>query len=363
MSEFEQKQRAIQELLEKHQLDALLLKKVSSFAWATCGAASYVNTATTNGDSQLLIKRSGRYLISNNIEITRLEKEDGLKRQDWEFHIAPWYQANPAEDKLASGLRLGADGPQPGALDVGEEVARLRSYLLPEEQERYRKLCRLTAEAMVAAVHSVQPGQTEYEIAARLGSESQQRGIQPIVLLIASDQRIFDHRHPLPTGKKVERYAMLISCCRYKGLVSSITRLVHFGRLPDDLRHKADVLAKVDAAFIEYTRPGMVLAEILRHAQAAYAEAGFPDEWQLHHQGGPAGYEAREWLATPDSKDVVRLGQVYAWNPSITGTKSEDTILVGSDGCEVMTENSNWPMITVETGGKTYRRPDILEII
>ena len=262
MSEFEQKQNALQALLDRHQLDALLLKKVSSFAWATCGAASYINTATTNGNSQLLITRQRRYLISNNIEITRLEKEDGLKRQDWEFQIAPWYQANPAIDKLSSGLRLGADGAQAGALDLGDELARLRSYLLPEEHERYRKLCRLTADAMQAAVDTVRPGQTEYEIAARLGCESQQRGIQPIVLLIASDRRIFDHRHPLPTGKKVERYAMLISCCRYKGLVSSITRLVYFGRLPDEIRHKADVLAKVDATMIDSTRPGMALAEI-----------------------------------------------------------------------------------------------------
>jgi antitoxin VapB len=363
MSEFEQKQGAIQALLEKHALDALLLKKVSSFAWATCGAASYVNTATTNGESQLLISRGGLYLITNNIEATRLEKEEGLKAQGWEFCIAPWYQANPAVDRLAGGLHLGADGPHPGALDLGDEIARLRSYLLAEEHERYRKLCRLTAEAMEAAVHAVRPGQTEYEIAARLGSESQQRGVQPSVILIASDKRIFDHRHPLPTGKKVERYAMLIVCCRYKGLVSSITRLVHFGRLPDELRHKADVLAKVDATLIESTRPGMALAEVFHKAQIAYAEAGFPDEWQLHHQGGPAGYEPREWLATPDSKDVVTLGQVYAWNPSITGTKSEDTILVGSAGCEVMTEIPDWPVITVEATGKIYRRPDILEII
>lgn len=53
----------------------------------------------------------------------------------------------------------------------------------------------------------------------------------------------------------------------------------------------------------------------------AYAEAGFPDEWHLHHQGGPAGYEPREYVATPRSTDVVLVGQVYAWNPSITGTK------------------------------------------
>jgi|SRR5271157_979964 len=363
MSEFEQKQSVLQTLLEKHQLDAILLKRVSSFAWATCGAASYINTASSYGDSQLLITRNRRYLISNNIEITRLEKEEGLKRQDWEFQIAPWYQANPAVEKLADGLRLGVDSPQPGALDLSDELARARSNLLPEEHDRYRRLCRLTADGMQAVIYKVYPGQTEYEIAARLGSEFQQAGIQPIVLLIASDQRIFDHRHPLPTGKKVERYAMLVACCRYKGLVSSVTRLVYFGRLSDEIRHKADVLAKVDATFIEYTRPGMALAEIFQKVQAAYSEAGFPDEWQLHHQGGPAAYETREWIATPASKDVVSLGQVYAWNPSITGVKSEDTILVGSAGNEVMTELPNWPMITVEVGGKTYRRPDILEII
>jgi Xaa-Pro aminopeptidase len=156
---------------------------------------------------------------------------------------------------------------------------------------------------------------------------------------------------------------MLIMCCRYKGLISSNTRLVHFGRLPDELRHKANVLAKVDAAVIDATRPGVALSEVFHILQAAYAEAGFPDEWQLHHQGGPASYEPREWLATPDTKDVVTLGQVYAWNPSITGTKSEDTILVGSTENEVITGFPDWPMITVEVGGRTYQRPDILEII
>jgi len=41
MSEFSQKQDRIQILLEERKLEALLLQRVSSFAWATCGAASY----------------------------------------------------------------------------------------------------------------------------------------------------------------------------------------------------------------------------------------------------------------------------------------------------------------------------------
>jgi hypothetical protein len=42
MAEFREKQKRIQALLERHKLDALLLSRVSNFAWATCGATSYV---------------------------------------------------------------------------------------------------------------------------------------------------------------------------------------------------------------------------------------------------------------------------------------------------------------------------------
>jgi len=56
-------------------------------------------------------------------------------------------------------------------------------------------------------------------------------------------------------------------------------------------------------------------------------EQGFADEWKLHHQGGPAGYEPREFVATPITDNVISAGQVFAWNPSITGgVKSEDTV-------------------------------------
>ena len=50
MSELENVLSRIRGLLAERGLDALLLERVSSFAWATCGAASYINTAATNGD-------------------------------------------------------------------------------------------------------------------------------------------------------------------------------------------------------------------------------------------------------------------------------------------------------------------------
>lgn len=361
MTEFELKQARMQALLDQRGLDGVLLSRVSNFAWATCGGLSYVNTASSDGIASLLVTRAGRYLITNTIEAPRLDTEEHLKAQGWEFVVEPWWNAGDPLSRLLPGARLGSDSPYPGAVDLSAEVARLRGLLTPEEGERFRAVGALCAQAMDAAIRQVRPGQTEYEISAMLMAETERRGVQPIVSLIAVDQRIFSYRHPIPTAKKLDRYAMLVLCGRRQGLVCSLTRLVYFGRLPADLQRKAEATATVDATFIAATRPGVSLGEVFGQAQAAYAATGFADEWRLHHQGGPASYEPRDWVATPGSTDIVVAGQAYAWNPSITGAKSEDTLLVGESANEIITAIPGWPMQTVMVNGQPWRRPAVLE--
>lgn len=363
MTELEVKLARVQALLEARHLDALLLQRISSFAWVTGGARSYINTAAAVGEASLLITRAGgRYLITNNIEAPHYEKEEGLAAQGWEFHLAPWHAPNPAIARLARGLKLGADVAYPAAVDLSSEVARLRADLLPVEHERFRSLCADAGAALGAASRSVRPGMTEEEIAALIELETQKRGAQPTVVLVATDRRIFDFRHPLPTAKVLERYAMLIVCARRQGLICSLTRFVHFGRLSDDLRRKAEATARVDALVMAATRPGRTLGEVFADLESAYASVGYPGEWQLHHQGGLAGYEPREFLAVPGSPEPVKAGQTFAWNPSITGTKSEDTILVSDSGFEVLTTTPGWPVLPVEVGGLMVERPAILEM-
>jgi len=361
MTEFDTKQARILALLARYHLDALFLRRVSSFAWATCGADSHINTADSHGVASLLVTPTGRYLVTNNIEAARLEREEELGGQGWEFCVAPWHASQDTIADLTHGLRLGADGPYPGATDLSGELARLRAALTPEEGNRFRELGRSCAEAIDTAIHAVRPGQAEYQIAGLLAQAAESRGVQATVNLVATDERIFNFRHPLPTAKKLERYAMMVLCGRRRGLVCSVTRLVHFGPWPDELRRKAEAVAQVDAVIIHATRPGASLGAIFQRATAAYVPAGFPDEWRLHHQGGLAGYEPREVVVTPDSNHTVSVGQAFAWNPSIAGTKSEDTILVGENGNEVLTAISGWPTVTVKVRGQTLERPAILE--
>jgi antitoxin VapB len=363
MTETQEKLARVRALLAVHSLDALVLGRVANFAWLTEGAASYVNTATTFGAVSLVITPDAQYVLTNNIEAARLAAEEPVEGLGYKLMVDPWYGPERAAKELLAGKRLGSDGGYPGSVDLTAEIAALRLSRTPEELNRFHELGKSCAKAMDTAVRQVRPGLTEMEIAGLLAGATYAQGALPIVNLIATDERIFRFRHPLPTGKKLQRYAMLVLCGRRQGLVVSITRLVHFGPLPEELQRKQQACAQVDATFIAKTRPGAVLGDVFAAAQAAYAATGFPGEWQMHHQGGPAAYEPREFVATPGGQYVVQEGEVYAWNPSIAGVKSEDTILVGPERNDVLTTISGWPMLRVEVDGQAWERPAILEVL
>jgi antitoxin VapB len=241
-------------------------------------------------------------------------------------------------------------------------MARLRAALTPEEGERFRQLGHLCAEAIHATAHSIRPGQTEHEMTGRLAWEAERRGVQAIVNVVATDERVALFRHPPPTDAKLQHYAMLVLCGQRGGLICSVTRFVYFGRLPIDLRRKAEAAARVASSLIAATQPGQHLAVIFQQAMTAFAEVGFPEAWRYHHLGGAAGYEPREYFALPTSRDVVSLGQAYTWNPAIEETRSVDTILVTETGADILTAIPGWPVIPIEDHARLVLRPAILEI-
>jgi Xaa-Pro aminopeptidase len=362
MTEFDQKQARLQVLLDERQLDALLLRRVSNVTWATCGARVYVNIATDRACAMLFISKSSRLLITDNLEAERFLREELLDKQGWELRVSPWYEgADPAAD-LTHGLRLGTDWPYRGATDVSSDLTHMRTQFTPEEADRFRVLGRLCAEAVQATAQSLRPGQTEQAISARLGYEAELCGVQAVTNIVATDWRIAAFRHALPTDKPLDRYAMLVLNGRRWGLVSTVTRFVHFGPLPDEVRTHHALTAQIAAQLIHATRPGVVLSDLFQMAVSAYAQAGYPGEWQKHHQGGALGYEPREFLITAQSSGRVSAGQAYIWNPSIESARSVDPFLVGPSGNEILATLPEWPVLPIRIHDRVYARPAVLEI-
>lgn len=360
-AELEEKHSRLVEWLRREKLSGVLIRRNENVAWVTGGAVELrVLTPSETGVASLLVTAEGkRYYFTTENEAPRLHDEE-FGALDFEPVLFPWYADETAAGaaKLAGGP-LGSDTPMPGTIAVN--LFPLRASLSESEIARYRWLGANTAAATVESLKRVEPGMSEYDLEAITAANLLRRGILPSVYLYAVDDRILKYKHAVARGAKLDKYAMLNLCTRKWGLAISITRFVHFGRLPAELGARFKSAAQVNAALLDATKVGASSAELFRVAQAAYTAEGFPGEERFHHQGGPTGYGEREWVATPNGKETVVNNQAFAWNPSIRGGKAEDTVILRDGKIEWLTATPELPVIEAEVGGKVYTAASVLE--
>lgn len=367
-AEFQAKVEKVKNFLKEHKLGGMLFTQVRNVRWLTAGTVNtqIVLNKDVGAASLLIMEDGSRYLICNGSEAPRLMNES-LKKFGFQLKQYNWYEANPLKDvrgqiiqEIARGKPIGSDIPFPNTVLMADQFKPLRYQLMPSELKRYRWLGKQVAEAVEEVCRRLKPGMNEYEIEALTAQELWSRGILPTVLLIGVDERIYHYRHALPAGAVLKKYAMVNVVAEKWGMPIAVTRFVHFGPLPEELKQKIHKTAQVMAHYEAATVPGKSCAEIFEQCKQWYAEAGYPDEWKLHHQGGAIGYDDREYVIYPGIPEVVHENQAFAWNPTITGAKVEDTIIAHRDGIEVITQTGNWPTIQVTVNGRVYPQPDIL---
>ncbi len=334
------------------------LARADSVAWFTGGARVYVDTSSERGVGSILVTPTASYLLTDNIEAPRLVAEEPLGGFSV---VAPeWHAAVRPIDALTAGLVLGSDVPGGGGVGLSADLVSLRAPLTAEEVVRYRALGADLGAAMMGIATGVVPGMTEHQVAGLVARAVYAIGAVPVVVLVAADERLLAHRHPLPTDHAVRDALMWVVCARRHGLIANLTRLVSFGPAADALRRRMAAVAHVEAVAHAATRPGALAGDIFAAMQQAYASVGFPEAWRQHHQGGACSYGARDWIARPDSTERVHAQQAFAWNPSVPGAKSEDTILCTEAGIEVLTRTAGWPQLEVSVGGRTVAGNDVL---
>jgi len=347
MDEIKIKQERIIKLLYEKSLDGIILAKNSNISWLTGGMENRIVFVSEEGAVKLIVLKDKILVLTNNIEAERAIKEEGLDKEHFQFIVNQWYERDLL-DGLIRKYRLGGDYYFPEVNNLQEEIKQLRFSLLPEEIERYRLLGRETAKIVTDVCRAIKSGDTENEIKGRLARKLWSKNIHPHLILVGSDERLFDYRHPIAKDKEIKKYVMVVACAEKYGLIVSLTRFVHFGEIAEELMDKLRAVAKVNASFITNTKPGKKVADIFQEGIRTYGEVGYPGEWKLHHQGGATGYEVRDYIATSKINEVVQPNQAFAWNPSIKGAKSEDTIIVNETENEIITDDPEWPKVEIE---------------
>ncbi|OYR61217.1 peptidase [Halorubrum ezzemoulense] len=341
--------------LAERGLEAVWFARPNGFAWLTGGdnvvdADAATGVAAAGYDGELRV-------IADDIEADRLADEE--LPDAFAVESFPWYA-----DSLAAAVAERSPEPAAADFDVSgfEAVdgSRLRQPLTDDDVERYRELGREVAAAVETVCRNLEPDDPEYEVAAGIDISLASRDVDTPVVLVGGAERAQAFRHYTPSDAALGDYALVSVTAERAGLYASMTRTVAFDA-PDWFEERHRAAARVEATAIRATEAAAAgtlvggdgdagsadapdaAGDVFEAIREAYDAVGFADEWEKHHQGGAAGFAGREWIATPDGDEPVRWPMGYAWNPTVRGTKSEDTHLVAPDLTERLTKTGRWP--------------------
>ena len=327
VAEVEARIETVRRQLHERKAGGVMLSTRHNFSWLTRGGVNHVLMATRDGAVPLVVTASEVIALAPTNEADRIAEEE-LEGLPIEVRAIPWHDE-------AAGRRI-AEAEAGGALldDAHLEAGLLphRSRLDAVERERMAVLGRLAASAAETGLAAVTSGDTETDAVAAMTEMVARHDARAPVVLAAADERIHRYRHPLPAGAEVRRRLMLVLVVERWGLHAAVTRIRELEPPDAELARRNEAAASVLAAMHDATRPGATLGEVLAAAQAAYRASGFADEWKLHHQGGSIGYQSRERIAVPGDATPIEPSMAFAWNPSITGAKAEETLLLLPDG-------------------------------
>ncbi|MGN0784730.1 MAG: M24 family metallopeptidase [Candidatus Aphodomorpha sp.] len=351
-------------LMDDLALDGCYIKRQDNFAWLSCGGVNFVAPGET-GNCGLLVLRSGeRYAITNNIEAPRMEQEEHLSALAFRIEADLWHRTgfeSAAVRRHCKG-RIGCDYQAPFGENIAQEIQPLRYSLTDGEVERYLKAGAIVSRAVEETAAGIRPGDTETAIAGRLIALIFREGLSAVSVFCAADERIDRFRHPIPTRKAVEGRVQLGGNFRYRGLTVCLTRFVNLIPLTEALRAQFAANAEIDCTMIANTIPGTSYQRPFLAGRDAYAARGYADEFDRHHQGGPIGYQPRDCRVDFDSDSTILPNQAFCWNPSITGSKSEDTIIATENGPVFVTRPILFPVREVHAEGQTFSRAAVLEL-
>lgn len=347
----------------------ILLAAQHNFAWLSAGRSNRIDATRETGSGSLLVTSGGRrYALASTIESPRMRDETiaGLGFEVIEF---PWTDERAdatlpfqVARRLAKG-DVAADVTTSAASNIEARISRLRSTLVPEEIQRYRQFAADAGRLFGVLMRDLKVGLSEIEVARVVTSRLLEIGAYPNVLLVAADARIARYRHPVPTATPWEQRLLVACCPEREGQVIALSRIIAAGDIDEEFRRRTRATGQVFGALLEATRAGATGAQMFAAAVKAYAESGYPGEELLHHQGGVVACRSREWVAHPTSDAVAAPPQAFAWNPTVTGTKVEETVLLHEDDrLEVVTTTPNWPSFDVTVRGQTLAVPDVLVI-
>lgn len=200
--------------------------------------------------------------------------------------------------------------------------------------------------AIEVGVSEIAEGKTELEILTAIELALKKKGISHMSFdtMVLSGPKTASP-HGKPGDRKIQKGDLVLFDLGviYKGYCSDITRTVAFGEPSDKQKEVYETVRKAEQAAVDAVKPGVKAMELDKIARDIITEAGY-GEFFTHRLGHGLGISVHEFPSVTGNNEMALIeGMVFTiepgiYDPSITGVRIEDDVVVTKNGVEVLTK-------------------------
>ncbi|HWF07729.1 MAG TPA: M24 family metallopeptidase, partial [Bryobacteraceae bacterium] len=223
-------------------------------------------------------------------------------------------------------------------------IENLRMIKDAAEIEKIRASVICNSRALEAALKRFRIGMKEAELAAEIDYQSRKLGAEAPsfdTIVAAGERAALPHAHPGPAP--ISPGILLIDMGAFlDGYASDMTRMGHVGTPTPKYKRVYRAVLEAQLAAIDAVKPGATTAAVDRAARNTLKRHNLEREF-VHSTGHGLGLEIHE-LPRIGRKDktVLEAGMAITIEPGVYiegwgGIRIEDTVLVTSGGCEILT--------------------------
>ncbi len=343
---------ALRKRIAKWNVDALLVTNPRDIHYLTVftGEDSWAVVGASTGKVDLISDFRFEEQIKRDSPQSRLHLRSGaiavaLQQVAASRHIGSLalqreYMTLGQRGRLAKALR----GTPLKAVDDG--LLEQRAIKDAVEVAAIGRALRIQQEAFVRTVATIEPGQTEASIAARLEYEMRILGADgvsfPSIVAVDANASL---PHAVPGSRKVKRGSLILIDwgARWHGYCSDLTRVVAVGKMKPKLREIYQVVLDAQQAAIAAIKPGRSLKDVDAAARSIISAAGYAKHFG-HGLGHGIGLDIHEQpTLSHRSKGELKPGHVVTVEPGIYlsgvgGVRIEDDVLVTETGHRVLSD-------------------------